>query len=168
MNTKKANIFSPEPAQRFAPQPYNPHIVYSNAEATAEKPARAEPVCLLIVEDNYLVASAMEAVLTEAGFGIAGIAGSADEALELAKAKRPTLALMDIRLNGSRDGIDAAFELLAAYGIRCIFATAHHDAPTRARAQPAHPLAWVPKPYATASLVEAVERAVLELKSGKS
>jgi DNA-binding NarL/FixJ family response regulator len=112
------------------------------------------------VEDDFLVASDMEGALTEAGIEVAGVAGSAEEALLLAQAEQPTLAIMDIRLAGKRDGIDAALELFSAHGIRCIFASAHYDKATRTRAEPAYPFAWVPKPYTMTSLVEAVLKAL--------
>lgn len=101
----------------------------------------------------------------QAGLEIAGIANSAEESLELAAAERPALVVMDIRLNGKRDGVDAALELFATHGIRCVFATAHQTADAHARAEPAQPLAWVPKPYTMRTLVEVVRQAVRELYS---
>ena len=70
---------------------------------------------------------------------------------------------MDIRLAGDRDGIDTALELSGTHGVRCIFATAHSDSETRARAQAAAPLGWLQKPYTTASLVLQVRDALREL-----
>jgi DNA-binding NarL/FixJ family response regulator len=70
---------------------------------------------------------------------------------------------MDIRLAGERDGIDAARQLFSEFGIRCIFATAHDDAGTRARAEPFAPLGWLPKPYTASSLVALVAEAVSTL-----
>ena len=69
---------------------------------------------------------------------------------------RPALVVMDIRLAGKRDGIDAAREIFEALGIRCIFATAHDDAETRERAAPYAPYGWLSKPYTMASLVKLV------------
>src|SRR5207237_561407 len=106
-----------------------------------------EPVRILIVEDDFIAAIDMESVLTEAGFQVAGIADRADEAVRLAKSRSPTLAIMDIRLIGKADGVDAALEIFHETGIRCIFATAHHDTRMRSRAEPADPLGWLPKPY---------------------
>jgi two-component system, response regulator PdtaR len=128
----------------------------------------ALPARILIVEDDYLVAMQMEAALTDAGFEIAGVASSAEEALELAAARGPALVVMDVRLGGRRDGIDAALELFGSHAIRCVFATAHYDAKVRARAQPAAPLAWLPKPYAMPALVGAVRRAFRELQKDES
>jgi two-component system, response regulator PdtaR len=118
---------------------------------------------VLIVEDDFLIASDVEAALKEAGIQISGVASSAEEALELAEVERPTLAIMDIRLSGKRDGVDAALDLFQLYGIRCVFATAHQDAFTLKRAEAARPLAWVPKPYAAATLVETVRAALKDI-----
>jgi two-component system, response regulator PdtaR len=121
----------------------------------------SEPVAkILIVEDDFLAASEMEAALMEAGFEIAGIANRAEEAVRLAKTQSPALAIMDIRLIGRADGVDAALEIFGETGIRCIFATAHHDTRVRARAEAASPLGWLPKPFAPHALVAMVKRAL--------
>ena len=86
-----------------------------------------------------------------------GIAHSADNAVAMAKAMRPDIILMDIRLVGKRDGIDAAREIYETTGIRCIFATAHGDPETVARAEAAAPLGWLHKPYGRDSLLATVE-----------
>jgi len=114
---------------------------------------------VLIVEDDFLIGMQSEIALAEAGFEVVGIATTAEEALELARQHRPALAVMDIRLAGYRDGIDAAGELFRELGIRCLFATAHDDQRTRARAEPFGPLGWLAKPYTMASLVAAVQKA---------
>jgi DNA-binding NarL/FixJ family response regulator len=123
---------------------------------------------ILVVEDDYLIAMQAEATLTDAGFVLAGIAASADEAIALARTHRPALALMDIRLVGRRDGVDAALELFRDHGIRCIFATAHADREVSQRAQPARPLAWLQKPYTMTSLVDAVNKALDDIGHKRS
>ena len=143
-----------------------PPILFSQDEDSRAADEAEESMRIVIVEDDYLVASEMEGALTEAGFEVAAVASSAEEILDLAATARPALAVMDIRLRGARDGIDAALELFAKHGIRCIFATAHQTPETRARAEPAKPLAWVPKPYVMPALVDAVRRAVRDLREG--
>ena len=118
---------------------------------------------ILIVEDDYLVAMEAEAAVVEAGFEAAGIANSAEEAVRLAKSERPTLVVMDIRLIGKRDGIDAALEIFQETGVRCLFATAHHTLATRTRAAPTAPLGWLPKPYTMEDLIDTIKSAVAEL-----
>ncbi|MCC7048317.1 MAG: response regulator [Alphaproteobacteria bacterium] len=118
---------------------------------------------ILIVEDDFLVALEMEAALSEAGFAVVGVANTAAEATEMAKASQPALAVMDIRLAGVGDGIDAALAIYHLYRIRSIFASAHGDETVRARAIGAAPLGWLQKPYSMASLVGAVRRALMEI-----
>jgi two-component system, response regulator PdtaR len=165
VNPKRSSLTGSHPLQ--ATPRFRPRVVFSREVSSGAAEAPTEAPRILIVEDDYLVASQMEGALTEAGFEIAGIAGSAEEALELAEAQRPVLVIMDIRLGGKRDGIDAALELFATRGIRCVFATAHHTADVRARAQPANPLAWLPKPYTMPSLIEVAQRALRELQGNK-
>ena len=113
----------------------------------------SKPLSVLIVEDDFLVALAAEAALREAGFEVAGVAASADEAIAEAAANHPSLVIMDVRLAGRRDGIDAAIELFREHGIRCVFATAHADTEAHLRAKPARPLGWLQKPYSMLELV---------------
>jgi DNA-binding NarL/FixJ family response regulator len=141
-----------------------PRLVFARDDAAAGADKRRDaPERILVVEDDFLVAMQMESALTEAGFEIAGVASSGEDAIELALSERPRLAVMDVRLAGHRDGIDTALQLFAEHGIRCIFATAHHDELARRRAAPAAPLGWLHKPYTMASLVGLVRRALAEL-----
>jgi DNA-binding NarL/FixJ family response regulator len=126
-------------------------------------PAGSQGRKVLIVEDDHLVAIEAESALLEAGYEVAGIAATAAEAMELARAEKPDIVVMDIRLAGSRDGVDTAIELFANSGIRSLFASAHTDAATRSRAQAANPLGWLSKPYQPEALVRAVTKAVSEL-----
>ena len=111
---------------------------------------------VLVVEDDFLIAMQSEAALADAGFVVIGTAATAEEAVSLATGERPSLAIMDIRLAGKRDGIDAARELFQKFGIRCIFATAHDDIQTRQLAEPYAPFGWLSKPYSMASLIALV------------
>ena len=135
------------------------------AEGAASGTQSGKSDRILIVEDDLLVASQMEAALVDAGFGIVGIATTGSEALRLAEAESPTLVVMDIRLADDRDGIDTALELFRLHGIRSIFASAHSDQEARQRAMPASPLGWLQKPYTMASLTTIVRAALSELRS---
>ena len=122
------------------------------------------PPRILIVEDDYVVGLALESGLREAGFDVAGIATSAEEAVDIAQSARPTLAIMDIRLHGRRTGIDAAIDMFATAGTRCIFASAHHGPDIELRAARATPLGWVAKPYQINTVVVQIQRALEELR----
>lgn len=83
---------------------------------------------------------------------VVGFAGTADRAVELADELRPDLVLMDIRLRGERDGIDAAIETRERFDIPSLIISAHSDAWARERATPAQVLGFIPKPFDRALL----------------
>lgn len=120
---------------------------------------------ILVVEDDFLVSLEIQAALTGAGFNVVGVATTAEEAERHAAEQRPDLLVMDVRLLGPRDGVEAALTIFRTLGIRTVFATAHDDRPTRERASPAHPFAWLPKPYAMETLVATVRTALDEMKN---
>ena len=139
---------------------FRPRVVFSRDEASGSDKSTDPASSVLIVEDDYLVASQAETALQDAGFNVTGIAVTAEEAIALARAQKPSLVVMDIRLLGKRDGIDAAIELFREQGIRCIFASAHTDRQVRARGEAASPLGWLQKPYTMRSLVEMVRNSL--------
>ncbi|MBZ9673187.1 response regulator [Mesorhizobium sp. ES1-3] len=142
---------------------FKPRLAFSRDDMGAGPATRMAGRSILIVEDDYLIALDAEAGLTAAGFSLAGTAVSADQAVSIALSTRPALVLMDIRLLGKRDGIDAALELYRDHGIRSIFTTAHGDHEVKLRAEAARPLGWVQKPYSIMVLVEAVRNGFQEL-----
>src|SRR6266849_5702111 len=165
MPSRKLNVLArPEPAYEPSAAPRHwPQLVFAR-EDCAGSDEQTEPLArILVVEDDFLVAAEIETALSDAGFDVAGVAASADDAVELAQSQRPALVVMDVRLAGERDGIHAAVEIFRTLGIRCIFATAHYDQHSLERAGPAMPLGWLQKPYSMVSLVNAVRRALREL-----
>ncbi|MGK7865400.1 response regulator [Falsiroseomonas sp. E2-1-a4] len=119
------------------------------------------------MEDEYFVALDAEDALSAAGFIVVGVATTAEEAAELAAASKPDIVLMDIRLAGSRDGIDAAAEIRGRLGIPSLFATAHSDAATRSRGDAAAaPLGWLSKPYTPGEVAAAVSEAIIRARRG--
>jgi two-component system, response regulator PdtaR len=113
-------------------------------------------VRILIVEDEVFVAMDAEAILSSAGYQVVATAVSADDAVTKAGRLAPDLVLMDIRLLGPRDGIDAALEIAHKFKLPVIFVTANVDPVTHARAMKARPLAIVSKPFTAANLLAAV------------
>ena len=137
------------------------HRVFAANDESARAAAAQERI--LIVEDDYLVATELEATLVEAGFHVIGVASTADQAINLARTQRPRLAIVDVRLIGARDGVDAALTVFTELGIRSIFASAHDDADTRERAKAASPIAWLAKPYSPARLISLIRSALSSL-----
>jgi DNA-binding NarL/FixJ family response regulator len=149
-----------QPAHRLAQQRSGPSPGRTDTDLAGTEKGQAEAPRIMIVEDDYLVACEVGEALADAGFDVVGVARSAKEAMDVAAATLPVLVVMDIRIQGPRDGVDAALELFEAHGIRSVFATAHHDAEVRGRAGPAKPLGWIPKPYSMPSLIDVVRNAL--------
>lgn len=138
-------------------------LVLSRDDETGHARLGQRRGAILVVEDDFLIAMEVESALAGAGLEVSGTASSVDEALDLAELRRPTLAIMDVRLAGGRDGVECALELLRLHGVRSIFATAHSDQDISRRAAPARPLGWLQKPYTMTSLIEAIDKALDEL-----
>jgi response regulator of citrate/malate metabolism len=81
----------------------------------------------LIVEDEILIALALEAEVKDLGFDVCGLAANAKQAIAMAIASEPDLAVMDIYLNGARDGIETARVLRNLCGVSVVFVTAYSD-----------------------------------------
>lgn len=121
--------------------------------ATEERP----PCRLLIVEDDWFVSLDMETALRDAGHQVLGVVVSGEEAVEAARAMQPDLVIMDIRLAGKRDGVDAAIAIREQLDIPSLFLTAYRGAELAARAEAARPVGWLTKPITGDALVAAVE-----------
>jgi CheY-like chemotaxis protein len=106
----------------------------------------ARSLRVLIVEDEFFISLHIKSLLRALGHVVVGIAVSADDAVRLAQREQPDVALMDIRLIGPRDGIDAAGEIFNSFGVPSIFVTANTDPQTRGRAQAVQPLGFLEKP----------------------
>jgi two-component system, response regulator PdtaR len=101
---------------------------------------------VLVVEDEFFISLTTKRLLEDLGHVVVGIAVSADDAVKVAATERPDVVLMDIRLIGSRDGIDAAEEIRRRFDIGSIFVTANSDPETQRRAQVVQPLGFLEKP----------------------
>jgi PAS domain S-box-containing protein len=115
---------------------------------------------ILIVEDETIVAMDIERGLRALGYVVVGAAGQGESAIELAQAERPDLILMDIRLKGPMDGIEAACEIRSRFSIPVIFLTAHADEATVERAKAAEPYGYLLKPFVDQELHTAIEIAL--------
>jgi PAS domain S-box-containing protein len=121
---------------------------------------------LLIVEDEPIVALDLQQEVEQLGCEVVALAESADEALVAAEICRPDLALMDVRIVGSMDGIQTARLLRTAYDVPVIFLTSYSDESTISRAVKEMPYGYLTKPFKSrelkASLSVALHKAQLD------
>jgi DNA-binding NarL/FixJ family response regulator len=121
-----------------------------------------QPLRVLIIEDEAVLAMDMEESLTQAGFEVVGVADSEDEAVSLVGLLRPDLVLMDITLR-TGDGIAAAKAI--ADRTRIVFVSASSDPVTLSAAEALHPLGFIRKPYSGHELPAMLKR-MLRLDTG--
>jgi DNA-binding NarL/FixJ family response regulator len=76
---------------------------------------------ILIVEDERLIAVDLQRRLTRLGYTIVALAASGVEAIQKALALRPDVVLMDIRLQGEMDGVEAAQQIQATSPWGCLY-----------------------------------------------
>jgi len=116
--------------------------------------------CVLIVEDEFLIADMFEAQIEDMGITVCGIADTADKAVALAREHRPALVLMDVRLKGAKDGVDAAIAIHDTVASKIIFITGSREPANVKRIQLDHPTAVLFKPIYGGALQRAVEAAL--------
>ncbi|MDH4161841.1 MAG: PAS domain S-box protein [Nitrospirota bacterium] len=117
---------------------------------------------IVIVEDEALIAMELERQLAGLGYEVCGSAVTADGAIGLVEARDPDLVLMDIRLRGEGDGIEAAAEIRRRFDIPVIFLTAYADDGTIFRVRQAAPFGYILKPYREEDLRLAIEVALVK------
>lgn len=115
---------------------------------------------ILIVENDAVTALDLEGLLTEADYLLTGIAGSANEAFELARRSPPDLVLLDIGLVGSVDGIELARRLQDGVSLAHVYVTGHMEPDVLVRANRTGPLGFVVKPFCDAELLTGIEIAL--------
>jgi two-component system cell cycle sensor histidine kinase/response regulator CckA len=113
---------------------------------------------VLVVEDEGLIAHDIASRLEALGHHVVATVATADEAVE--RAAGVDLVLMDIRIDGQRDGIAAAQEVRAIHHVPVVFLTAHADRATLERAKTAAPFGYITKPLGPASLNTSIEMAI--------
>jgi DNA-binding LytR/AlgR family response regulator len=101
---------------------------------------------ILLLEDNMSTALDMEMNLNDMGHNIMATFDRGDDALVFLQDHKPDLAIIDIGLKGSLDGVQVA-EQFREEGIPIIFSTARQDTDTFEQAQALTPLAYLVKPF---------------------
>jgi signal transduction histidine kinase len=115
---------------------------------------------ILIVEDEQLVSLDLRVRLSAMGYDVLACVTSGEAALQTSREAVPDLVLMDIRLKGDLDGIEAAHVLRRELGIPALFITAYTDDATLERAKVAEPYGYLVKPIQDNELRTAIELAL--------
>ena len=119
---------------------------------------------ILIVEDEAIVALDLKLHLQDLGYTVVALASSADEAVAAVRQHRPSLVLMDVRLHGKGDGIEAAERINRELPTPVIFLTSHSDAQTVQRAASTAPYGYLTKPFQPKEVRAGIEVALAKAR----
>ena len=100
---------------------------------------------ILVVEDERITAEDIKEGLKSLGYKVPAVIHSGEEAIRKAGELQPDLVLMDIRLEGEMDGIEAAEEIRKHFDIPVIYLTAYSDNDTLERAKRTEPSGYILK-----------------------
>ena len=112
---------------------------------------------ILIVEDELIPAKLLKTILTRSNFEVVNISKNAEDAINSAKEKNPELILMDIRLQGDMDGIEAMHIIRQFSDVPVIYLTGNSDFQTKKRADETNSSGYFTKPYDNNELLKAVK-----------
>src|SRR5262245_45588470 len=112
---------------------------------------------ILIVEDERLIAVDLQRRLTQLGHTVVALAASGFEAIQQALVLHPDVVLMDIRLQGDMDGVEAAQQIQASAAIPVVFMTAYVDEETQQRIRATSPWGCLYKPFTALQVQLTVE-----------
>ncbi len=114
---------------------------------------------VLIVEDNPITAQDIEEILTENGIFVVGIARTGNQAINKTRELKPDILIMDIKLDGEKDGISAVQEIFKTAYYPVIYLTANTDREHVEKAYLTSPAAFLSKPFDHKDLIHAIELA---------
>jgi CheY-like chemotaxis protein len=147
--------------------PPRPDAVNLLSEPESKLRTNTRPSRILVVEDERIVARYLSARLSKLDYDVTGFASSKGEALQLAESTRPDLVLMDIRLNGAPEGIDAAREIRDRFAIPVVYLTAHSDSATLEQTKETGPYGYLLKPFEERDLLVTIETAISRHRTEK-
>jgi two-component system, cell cycle sensor histidine kinase and response regulator CckA len=115
---------------------------------------------ILIVEDEAILALDLKAQLEAMGYRVVGVVASGEMALREAGRHRPDLILMDVKINGSMDGVETARILKTRMDIPILYCSAYSDQELLKRAKVTKPFAYLIKPVNKRELAANIEMAL--------
>jgi DNA-binding response OmpR family regulator len=113
---------------------------------------------ILIVQDDPLLAAALQSLIEDAGYEVVGIARDTAGADQLATHHRPVLAIVDMMLEIDVDGIATATALKQRHGLEIMITTGFPDSVVQREGVDEFACAIVRKPYTDDEILQAVKR----------
>lgn len=119
---------------------------------------------IFIIEDELLIAEMLKEMLLDLNYKVVGIANHYEGAVEFLKQnEKPNLCLVDINLEGEKNGFDLVKIIKEQYQIPFIFLTSYSDKITIQEAVSFEPEAYIIKPFKPNDLFTTIEIAKKKL-----
>ncbi len=116
---------------------------------------------ILVLEDEVIFVNLNTLIINKLGYELISIVDNGDEFLRIFKATQPDLVLLDVRVNGDKDGIDVAEQLQSiSPDTPVIFITSHTEQDIFQRAKQTNPYAYITKPFTEGTLQRTIELVV--------
>jgi len=115
---------------------------------------------ILVVDDESLIAANLVQTLSSLGYTVHKPVATGEEAIRAVKTQHPDLVLMDIKLIGEMDGIEAAEKIRAIADIPVVYLTAYTDDLRLAKARLTEPYGYIVKPAHSRELHATIEMAI--------
>lgn len=126
------------------------------------------PSRIMVVEDERIVALHIRQQLEKLGYEVPAVVASGEQALRSIDRDRPDLILMDIRIDGSIDGIETASRVPPEYRIPVVYLTAYSEEATLNRARATTPHGYLLKPFSERELHATIQMALERNKAEKA
>ncbi|MEO0724999.1 MAG: response regulator transcription factor [Bacteroidota bacterium] len=115
---------------------------------------------IIIVEDEAIIADEIQMMLELMGHEVVANIQNGDRALDAFALKKAELALLDITIKGSLNGIDLARIIREKYNFPFVFLTSHSDMGTLSEVKTTYPYGYIVKPFTQQNLLTAIELAL--------
>lgn len=119
---------------------------------------------ILVVEDEIIVAKNIQNLLESLGYNVPSVVSSGEEAVKKTEETHPDLVLMDIKLEGDIDGIEAANQIRSSLNVPIVYLTAYADDEILRRARITEPYGYIIKPFEERELQSNIEIALYKHK----
>ena len=111
---------------------------------------------ILIVEDEYFIALDIQYILQKMGYDVFAIVSSGEESVNIASLSMPDIVLMDIKLKGKMNGIQAAESIYNQFRIPIIYVSAYGDELTYIQSDRFGPFEFIRKPFIEGEIADKI------------
>lgn len=130
------------------------------AREAMQHPSPSRAPRILVVEDEQIVADDIRETLEFLGYEVAAVVTTGEDSIAHLEGGKPDLVLMDIRLAGVLDGVEASEEIQSRFQVPVVYLTANADRTTLDRAKATQPFGYILKPFDDKTLTTTIEIAL--------